>query len=791
MAKVYNDAVWSKKETLLPQTKSFSVSKDICNWFVALRSRIMKLSLITNINIIYSRIPRINYLSFFIIISAAVIPPVGQAAAKIPQSQCSGGGTGQAGGGSASTKYYPDTPTPALAAAGSSIPQYAGGVDPKSGGFIFENEDIAVGNGSFPARLSLVRTYRSDRDSYSLQNNAPPMPAVPGSPTWFPFGRGSTHSLDIRYDVSHERLGGELFETVYISRGFKTAVFQKCSNGQYVNLAKDGSRLIPDATYGSAFRYELPDGTKIYLIQQTHSNVCVLTIFDFPCGIASRLVYPNGDWVQLEYQNYYSHVDKYFNQAHDYRIMGWDGSQNICHVNYLNQNECHQVYAPFYLVDESNYGYKDNQPVYANRLISATNSRGYRLEFSYVDSTVDPGSYCVLSAHQDGGAPNYSCLPPRNSGMERNRISGIKAYSLDAVGNKTLLRQVSYTYMVKPYSLSISPDYVHEFEDASGAVTKFEWTADSLAIFSPADHVNPMTTISFVRETDGHFYYLPVDFYGSGFTTMGYTKYDRVANQVFAGGESRQYSPVTGIEWRQDWALLWAPKPIVTQMTVTDGASGQMQYVYGNENLPVEITDQLGRTTFNNYSATDALLSTTDPAGITTSFEYDVRGNLTKKATIPKSGSGLPSTIETFTFVGGPTLEANSCANQLTCNRPLAATDAKGNSTTFTWDAASGMLASRTDPADSTGVHPVESFTYANFGGYGGATIRLPVSQTTKVSSTEATTTTYGYEASTRRLPREVAQTSGGTTLRSCLKFDAYGDPISVTQPNANLSVCP
>lgn len=720
---------------------------------------------------------------------AAFICPVDEAAAKIPQSQCSGGGTGQSGGGSASTEYYPDTPTSALAAASTSIPQYTGRVDPKSGGFIFENEDIAVGHGSFPARLSLVRTYRSDSDSYSLQNNAPPMPAVPGSPNWLPFGRGSTHSLDIRYRTSNERLGGVLYEMVYVSSGFGTAVFQKCSNGQYVSFTKNGSRLIPDTAYGSKFRYELPDGTRIYLTARPNHGDCPQTILTNECGIANRWISSNGDWAQFEYQQYFSHVDSYYEVGHDFLILGWDGTQNICEINYLDQNECHDVKAPYYITDASNFGDRSNQPLFADRLMSVTNSRGYRFELSYVDPTVDSGSYCTLTHF--GLTAGYLCRPPRNAGMERNRITGIKAYSLDAGGNKTFLREVSYTYVARPSSSSISPDYLHEFHDVGGAVTKFVWSATDLSVFSPADHVNPVTTISFVREKDGHFHYLPIDFYDSGFTTRGETKYDRVASQVFADGSSRQYTPVTKVEWRPDWSLLWMPKPIVTQMTVTDSSSGQITYLYGNENLPVQITDQLGRVSVNSYSATDALLSKTDPEGITTTLDYDVRGNLRTRTTTPKSGSGLAPIVESFTYIGGATLEANSCVNQLTCNRPSTSTDAKGNMTAFTWDAVSGMLASQTGPADSSGVQPVERVTYGNFPGYGGASIRLPVSQTTKISSSQSTATTFGYETSTRLLPREIVQDSGGANLRNCFKFDVYGNQISETQPKAGVASCP
>lgn len=196
------------------------------------------------------------------------------------------------------------------------------------------------------------------------------------------------------------------------------------------------------------------------------------------------------------------------------------------------------------------------------------------------------------------------------------------------------------------------------------------------------------------------------------------------------------------------------------------------------------------------------LASEVTPAGITTSYFYDSRGNLGTKVEASSSGSRI---VESAAY---PT----SCTNMDSCNEPTSVTDANGNTSTFTYDSRGNVL-TVTGPSVN-GVQPQTRYTYAPYYAWyrsssGTMTedtnpiwLRVTESYCMKgapsgsgcaLANDEVLTNyDYGSESGPNNLLlRGKTVTAQGQTLRTCYTHDPQGDKISETSPNANPSSCP
>jgi YD repeat-containing protein len=173
-----------------------------------------------------------------------------------------------------------------------------------------------------------------------------------------------------------------------------------------------------------------------------------------------------------------------------------------------------------------------------------------------------------------------------------------------------------------------------------------------------------------------------------------------------------------------------------------------------------------------------------------------------------KPGTGLADIVTSATY---PT----SCSSIFTCNKPLTTTDANGNITTYTYDAAHGGVLTASGPAVG-GVPPRTKYSYAQRhawirnagGGYSQAaspvwvlteertcrtsTLNLSTGACSAGTSDRVTTVyDYGPDSGPNNLwLRGVAVTANSQTLRTCYGYDEYGRRISETAPNANPPSC-
>jgi hypothetical protein len=251
--------------------------------------------------------------------------------------------------------------------------------------------------------------------------------------------------------------------------------------------------------------------------------------------------------------------------------------------------------------------------------------------------------------------------------------------------------------------------------------------------------------------------------------------------------------------------------------------------VYPVGNVPDTIVDPLNRATSFRYMVGETwaaepgrLVGVTYPLGNAIDALNDERGNIVRQTLTAIPGSGLAprTTIAVFPLSCDPT-------NRRICNKPASVTDANGNTTDYSYDAAHGGVLTETGPAPAPGgVRPQTRHEYAqrhawilaSGGGYVQAATPVWVRTASSLCRASAATgnpatpcatagdevrTAYDYGPNSgpnTLLLRGQTVTStdpgagGGlvtTTLRTCYGYDRDGQRISETQPAANLASCP
>jgi RHS repeat-associated protein len=175
-------------------------------------------------------------------------------------------------------------------------------------------------------------------------------------------------------------------------------------------------------------------------------------------------------------------------------------------------------------------------------------------------------------------------------------------------------------------------------------------------------------------------------------------------------------------------------------------------------------TDPLGQTTTYTYDPTfNQVATTTDPSGHTVANSYDAAGNLLETSQVVDG----ETITETFTYDADGLLQRR--------------TDARGETTTFTWDATKGSLESQTDPAGHTTTMTTDALGRV-------AAIEDPAGNPMTVTwdgrdrlvtATDpfGNTTEITYDAA----GRQTAMTTPRGT--STTDYDAAGRPIASTDP--------
>lgn len=136
-------------------------------------------------------------------------------------------------------------------------------------------------------------------------------------------------------------------------------------------------------------------------------------------------------------------------------------------------------------------------------------------------------------------------------------------------------------------------------------------------------------------------------------------------------------------------------------------------YSYGSFARPRSRTDALGNSwIYTTDTSTGRLLQTAAPEGNLILYGYDGRGNVTSVTRRAKPGTGLADIVTSASF-------PSSCANIVTCNHPTSTTDARGNTTDYSYDAGHGGLLTVTAPAPTAGAtRPQTRYSYTPLQAY-------------------------------------------------------------------------
>ncbi|HYJ81589.1 MAG TPA: hypothetical protein VEW26_01935, partial [Allosphingosinicella sp.] len=381
------------------------------------------------------------------------------------------------------------------------------------------------------------------------------------------------------------------------------------------------------------------------------------------------------------------------------------------------------------------------------------------------------------------------------------------------------------------------------------SVTGADSKVSSFTYAAVANGGTPMTAMGFVKP-------------GQSTPWLVNTSYERVDelqilqdvvhHQAFAGGQTYSYSftespyvegrpstlaggmytDATGAETRveYDWPVApganhpgsYCQWPNCRLPSVDDAYT---TFVYQQTPGPVAIVDPLDHTTrfdFCDAAAMAGLPSTeqnrcvvlsaarevTDPEGIRTELKYDSNLNVIEAKRFPKPGvlnpdGTVPAPIVTSaTYVTTP--------GSKSANKPLTMTDARSQTTTWTYSDVHGGVTTETGP-EVDGVAPQKRYGYIQrTASLADPTAASPVwlldhistCRTTRPATvgpgcsvaTDEVVTSFDYGPGTgpnNLLPIGQSVSADNETMRTCYAYDGLGRKISETSPGALLAACP
>lgn len=197
---------------------------------------------------------------------------------------------------------------------------------------------------------------------------------------------------------------------------------------------------------------------------------------------------------------------------------------------------------------------------------------------------------------------------------------------------------------------------------------------------------------------------------------------------------------------------------------------------FGNQTKQI---DPRGFITAYEYDGHNRLTRMVAPELNETRYTYDSRHNPTQTRLIAKPGSGLADIITSAVF---PT----SCGTDFkTCNQPTSTMDAKGYQTDYTYNASTGLAATVTAPAPTTGgTRPQTRYSYTATGGVSLLT-GISVCRTAASCTGGADEVKTTIVNNTNLLPTSVTVAAGDNSLSAITAFtyDTIGNRLTVDGP--------
>ncbi|MFP3984111.1 MAG: phospholipase A2 [Desulfurivibrionaceae bacterium] len=357
-----------------------------------------------------------------------------------------------------------------------------------------------------------------------------------------------------------------------------------------------------------------------------------------------------------------------------------------------------------------------------SNLTSFTNPAGHTWSFTYDDehnmvSKTDPLGRATLYTYDDS-----------------DRLLS----SADSAGNTSEVEYVSETVTRFSDSTGSTSEYIFNEDqkmirkvDPLGNITEYTWDED----LNKTRVTDSTGTVLHTYDDDGNLI-RTVDQMGNE-TTFTYNEFGQVTSRTNAQGETTVYE----YDAKGNLIAMTDPMGNTTSYTyddqgrvtsITDALARKTSYRYDEEGNVISYTDPTGATSEMTYDQAGNMISMTDAAGRTTTFTYDVLGRM-RSMTDPK---GNTTTYE-YDALGNRTAvtDANGntsrykydhnnrvtriidALNQVTTlsykgtgcstcgdtgkHHPTGLTDAKGQTTSFTYDKLD-RLVKETDPLGNT-----------------------------------------------------------------------------------------
>jgi len=692
-----------------------------------------------------------------------------------------------------------------------------GGVDMRTGRYVYRQTDLGIGQAGDEPALELERIEPA---------------GIPGHIS--PFANFASN-WDVTLTERRQNLvSGQLVQSgssnhnIYVNWGGRLVNFsagglelplQQRSRGLAGKISHTGMR----GAGGEIYTYTAPDGTRVVFrpLGLWGASDCSEQV---RCAYASEIIQPDGEKFTLEYDVRSTGTrarlaavtsNRGYVLIFEHNAEGWDLVSKACVLNLSETARPADNVCPAGIGRTASYAYVRFGD--SHKLASVVDALQRNWAFSYATAPSSPSGYYKMGYHRPGEATpwlvNLIGLQP-NYFMVDEDIVWRQDYADGA--------SWTYSYDYTPTEIGLPPGQpTHQvaggyYEDAAGHRTTVSFSFPEVPRSVREKRPGPSagTIYSYYLNTPGD--PLALVYAGSSSNPDG-----TVQDNYTVDSSSTMRSNFSDLMMTQEL------KALVQCHECSGISSYELVISYQITPGPTRVIDPLGRTTVFDYCdrkesfpafepfpclVVGPVQSVTDPEGIKTSYTYS-RTRLTAARRSAKAGSGLPDIVTSATY-------PSDCVNLVTCINPLTTTDPNGNTKTYVYDSVHGGVTAEIDPADANGMRPVRRYQYTlrrawvrNGGGYSQSADGIylltgermclnsatsePISYSSSCAagSSDEVTTRYDYgpdtgAAGNNLLLRGKAVTSNGTTLRTCYGYDGDGNRIWETSPRAGQSAC-